>query len=184
MFLNELMPKATLSFQNQLPITSDDLLFLLEENKIKFSLYDHKPLYSVNESKIEQKLIFPINPNSVHIKNLYLRDKKKRNYLITCEQEKIIDLKSLKETIKSHRLSFGSSERLHQYLGVFPGAVSPFCMLNGIKNNVNFFCDYDLKKFKMIYLHPFVNDRTICLDINDLEKFLKKYHISINWINM
>ena len=71
------MSKATLSFQNQLPITSDDLLFILKENKIKFKLYDHKPLHSVNESKIEQKLIFPKNTNSVHIKNLYLRDKKK-----------------------------------------------------------------------------------------------------------
>ena len=178
------MHKATLSFQNQLPITSDDLLFILEENKIKFKLYDHKPLHSVNESKTEQKLIFPKDTNSAHIKNLYLRDKKKKNYLITCEQDKIIDLKILKEIIKSQRLSFGSSERLYEYLGVFPGAVSPFCMLNGIKNNVNFFCDHDLKKFKMIYLHPFVNDRTICLGINDLEKFLRKYHISINWINM
>ena len=178
------MPKATLSFQNQLPITSDDLLFLLKENKIKFNLYDHKPLHSVNESKIEQKLIFPKNANSVHIKNLYLRDKKKRNYLITCEQEKNIDLKLLKEIIKSDRLSFGSPQRLHQYLGVFPGAVSPFCMLNGIKNNVNFYCDYDLKQFKKIYLHPFVNYRTICLDINDLENFLDKYHITINWIKL
>ena len=72
------MHKATLSFQNQLPITSDDLLFILKENKIKFKLYDHKPLYSVNESKTEQKLIFPKDTNSVHIKNLYLRDKKKK----------------------------------------------------------------------------------------------------------
>ena len=72
------MHKATLSFQNQLPITSDDLLFILKENKIKFKLYDHKPLYSVNESKTEQKLIFPKDTNSAHIKNLYLRDKKKR----------------------------------------------------------------------------------------------------------
>ena len=93
-------------------------------------------------------------------------------------------MKLLKEKIKSDRLSFGSPERLYQYLGVFPGAVSPFCMLNGIKNNVKFFCDFDLKKFKKIYLHPFVNDRTICLNINDLEIFLKKYDISINWENL
>ena len=120
--------------------------------------------------------------NSVHIKNLFLKDNKKRNYLITCEQDKKIDLKRLKEKIESGRLSFGSADRLFQHLGVFPGAVSPFCMLNGIKNNVQFFCDYNIKKFKNIYLHPFVNDRTICLDINDLEHFLKKYYVFINWI--
>ena len=172
------------SLEKKLPISSDNLSQLLKNDNIKFKLYEHKPLISVKESKSVQELIFPSNRYSVHIKNLYLRDKKKNNFLISCEQDKKIDLKLFKEKIKSDRLSFGSPERLYQYLGVFPGAVSPFCMLNGIKNNVNFFCDYDLKKFKMIYLHPFVNDRTICMDINDLEKFLKKYHISINWINM
>ena len=176
------MSKPTLSFQEQLPITSDKLLTILKENNVDFKLYQHKPLYSVNQSRIEQEFIFPINTNSVHIKNLYLRDKKKRNYLITCEQDKIIDLKVLKGKIKSDRLSFGSSERLYEYLGVFPGAVSPICMLNGIKNNVKFFCDYNLKKFEKIYLHPFVNDRTISIDINDLEKFFKKFHITINWM--
>ena len=176
------MVKATLDFQHQLPITSDDILTILKENQIHFKLYEHKPLYSVNESKIEQLSIFPANTNSVHIKNLFLRDKKKNNYLITCEQDKKIDLKLLKEKIESARLSFGSADRLFQHLGVFPGAVSPFCMLNGIKNNVQFFCDYNLKQFKNIYVHPFVNDRTICLDVNDLEHFLKKYYVFINWI--
>ena len=178
------MSISSSSFQDQLPISFDDLLSILEDNRVDFKLYQHKPLHSVNESKIEQESIFPTNTNSVHIKNLFLRDKKKRNYLITCEQDKKIDFKLLKEKIESARLSFGSADRLFQHLGVFPGAVSPFCMLNGIKNNVQFFCDTDLKQFKNIYLHPFVNDRTICLGMNDLEYFLKKYHISINWINM
>ena len=178
------MSSSSSSFKYKLPISSDELLNILKDNKVDFKLYQHKPLHSVNESKIEQELIFPTNTNSVHIKNLFLRDNKKRNYLITCEQDKKIDLKLLKEKIKSDRLSFGSAERLYQYLGVFPGAVSPFCMLNGIKNNVKFFCDFDLKQFKNIYLHPFVNDRTVCLNINDLEKFLKKYDISINWENV
>ena len=176
------MSSVSSSFQDQLPISSDDLLNILKDNRVDFKLYQHKPLHSVNESKIEQELIFSKNKNSVHIKNLFLRDNKKRNYLITCEQDKIIDLKRLKEKIGSGRLSFGSADRLFQHLGVFPGAVSPFCMLNGIKNNVQFFCDYSLKQFKKIYVHPFVNDRTICLDVNDLEHFLKKYYVFINWI--
>ena len=170
--------------KKKLPISPNDLSKLLKNYNIKFKLYVHKPLYSVNESKIEQELIFPINSSDVHIKNLFLRDKKKRNYLITCEQDKSIDLKILKEKMKSGRLSFGSAERLLKHLGVFPGAVSPFCMLNGINNNVEFFCDYNLKQFKNIYLHPFVNDKTICLGMNDLEYFLKKYHIKTNWIKL
>ena len=171
-------------FQNQLPISSDNLLNILKNNKVDFKLYQHKPLHSVDEAKIEQALIFPTNTNNVHIKNLFLRDNKKKNYLITCEQDKKIDLKLLKEKIESGRLSFGSADRLFQHLGVFPGAVSPFCMLNGIKNDVQFFCDTNLKQFKNIYLHPFVNDLTICLDVNDLVCFLKKYYVLINWINL
>ncbi len=178
------MFSASSSFQYQLPISSDDLLNILKKNQVDFKLYQHKPLYSVNESKIEQEVIFPTNTTSVHIKNLFLRDNKKRNYLITCEQDKKIDLKLLRKKIESGRLSFGSADSLFQHLGVLPGAVSPFCMLNGIKNNVQFFCDYSLKQFKKIYMHPFVNDRTICLDVNDFEHFLKKYYIFIKWIKI
>ena len=178
------MSKDTLNLQGQLPITCDDLLIILKKNHIDFELYEHKPLYSVNESKVEQKYIFPTNRNSAHIKNLFLRDKKKNYFLFTCEQDKNINLKILKNIIQSDRLSFGSSDRLLEHLGVLPGSVSPFCMLNGIKSNVKFFCDYDLKQFEMIFLHPFVNDKTICMNINDLEKFLNKYHININWIEL
>ena len=178
------MSNSILKSPNQIPINSNDLINLLNIQQIKFKLYQHKPLISVKEAKSVQALIFPSNRYNVHIKNLYLRDKKKNNFLITCEQDKKINLKLFKEKIKSDRLSFGSPERLFQCLGVLPGAVSPFCMLNGIKNNVNFYCDYDLKQFKKIYLHPFVNNRTICLDIIDLEKFLKKYDVFINWVNL
>ena len=170
--------------KKKLPITTNILLRLLREHQVSFRLFRHKPLFSVNDSKSVQALIFPSNIYSVHIKNLFLRDKKKRNYLITCEQDRIIDLKILKEIIKSDRLSFGSHDRLLRHLGVFPGAVSPFCMLNGIKKSVKFFCDYDLKQYKKIYLHPFVNDMTVCLDLDDLENILKQYHISINWVNL
>ena len=170
--------------KKKLPITTNILLRLLREHQVSFKLFRHKPLFSVNDSKSVQALIFPSNIYSVHIKNLFLRDKKKRNYLITCEQDKKIDLKLLREKIKSDRLSFGSSDRLFQNLGVLPGAVSPFCMLNGVKNNVNFYYDYNLKSYRKIFLHPFVNDKTIYMSLIDLENFLNKYHIKPNWIDL
>ena len=64
--------------EKKLPISPDNLSRLLKNNNINFKLYNHKPLYSVNASKIEQELIFPTNSNDVHIKNLFLRDKKKK----------------------------------------------------------------------------------------------------------
>jgi len=90
----------------------------------------------------------------------------------------------LKEKIKSDRLSFGSSDRLLQNLRELPGAVSPFCMLNGIKNNVDYYCDFNLKNYKKIFLHPFAYDKTIHINLNDLENFLNKYHIMIKWIDL
>ena len=178
------MSDATMKFQDLLPISSDMLIGLLAKNNILFDLYNHVPLFSVKDTKELQNLIFPPDNYAVHIKNFYLRDKKKNNFLFTCEQDKNVDLNFLKQLIKSGRLSFGSPERLYENLGVFPGAVSPFCMLNGIKNNVIFYCDYDLKQFKSIYLHPFVNDRTVKMKFNDLVTFLYEYDIDINWINI
>ena len=170
--------------QNQLPISSNRLIELLEAHNIEYKLFNHEPLFSVSESKSYQDIIFPNDINSVHIKNLYLRDKKKQNFLITCEQDKNIALKKIKEVIECERLSFGSEERLFEFLGVLPGSVSPFCMLNGSRKNVKFICDYGLKKFKKIFLHPFVNDKTIYLKLNDLEKFLRNHDIQINWIKL
>ena len=129
------MYDATSKYQHILPISSEQLIKNLEVCNIHYKLYLHQPLFSVKDAKNFQNLIFPTDNNGVHIKNLYLRDKKKNNFLFTCEQDKKIDLKIIKEKIGSNRLSFGSPDRLFKYLGVFPGAVSPFCMLNGIKNN-------------------------------------------------
>ena len=178
------MENATLNYQNKLPISSDDLIKLLKDRKFKFDLITHKPLYTVNESKAFYESQHEDNELNCHIKNLYLRDKKKNNYLFVCEQDKIIDLKDLSHLTSSTRFSFGSSQRLFENLGVFPGAVSPFCMLNGKKNGVKLFFDTNFKNIKNIYLHPFVNDRTVKMKFNDLVIFLYEYDIDINWINI
>ena len=77
------MSNSILKSPNKIPINSNELINLLNIQQIKFKLYQHKPLNSVNESKTEQASIFPENSNNVHIKNLYLRDKKKKffNYM-------------------------------------------------------------------------------------------------------
>ncbi len=177
------MEDATFNNQDKLPISSDDLVKLLNDCEIEFDLYSHKPLYTVKESKIFYESQYENNGLNCHIKNLYLRDKKRNNYLFVFNQDKIIDLKQLNHLISATRLSFGSPQRLFENLGVFPGAVSPFCMLNGKKNGVKLFFDTSFKKTKNIYLHPFVNDRTVKMKFNALVKFLYEYKIDINWIN-
>ena len=74
------MVSITKNCQNQLPISSNRLIELLEAHNIEYKLFNHEPLFSVSESKSYQDIIFPNDINSVHIKNLYLRDKKKTKF--------------------------------------------------------------------------------------------------------
>ena len=178
------MVNATLNFQNNLPVSSDQLLEILNDLNIKYDLYNHKPLFTVKDTKKLRKINFSEDQKSVQVKNLYLRDKKKNNYLFVCEQNKIVNLQILKDKLNSSRLSFGSDKRLFEFLGVYSGAVSPFCMINGKKKHVQLFFEIGLKNFDNLFLHPFVCDRSIKLSFYNIKKFLDFYEVKINWISI
>ena len=168
----------------KLPISSKQLLKQLDEWKIIYKHFTHEPLISVNESKLLQEKLFGNNKENGHIKNLYLRDKKKNNILFVTLQDAIIDLKLLAEKISMGRLSFGSQERLMENLGVLTGAVSPFAMINGVKNNVTIFLDSNLKSYKNIFAHPLENNQTLEITFDQLEKFFKKIFVTTYWIDL
>ena len=142
----------------KLPTSSIQLLKQLDEWKIIYKHFTHEPLISVNESKLLQEKLFGNNKENGHIKNLYLRDKKKNNILFVAHQDAIIDLKLFAENINVGRLSFGSHERLMENLGVLPGAVSPFAMINGVKNNVSIYLDSNFRESRGNYFLGFRND--------------------------
>ena len=169
---------------SKLPISSKQLLKQLDEWKIIYKHFTHKPLISVKESKLIQEKLFGNHKENGHIKNLYLRDKKKNNILFVTQQDAIIDLKLLAEKINMGRLSFGSHERLMENLGVLPGAVSPFAMINGVKNNVTIFLDSKLKSYKNIFAHPLENNQTLEITFDQLEKFFKKIFVTTYWIDL
>ena len=100
------------------------------------------------------------------------------------EQDCLIDLKNISGVLGVGRISFGSPDRLFENLGVRPGAVTPFAMINGVKKNVRLFIDSKLKQCLKIYAHPLVNDRTIEISIKSLEKFFNKIEITPNWVNL
>ena len=101
---------------------------------------------TVEDSKKIESQFLASSDGGGHIKNLYLRDNKKRNFLVVAEQDRKINLKALPSVLGSGRLSFGSSERLFENLGVRPGAVTPLSMITGVKNDVKIFFDEDLRK--------------------------------------
>ncbi|MBT05465.1 MAG: aminoacyl-tRNA deacylase [Rhodospirillaceae bacterium] len=173
---------ASSRFQDSLPVSSDQLLRQLQLWAIDYKCHYHVPVGTVQQSKLIQHRFSQVGGRSGHIKNLYLRDKKKNNFLVTVQQDREINLKELKDIIGAGRLSFGSPERLMENLGVYPGAVTPFCMINGVKTGVRFFLDNSLRLCSKIYAHPLVNDRTLEVSLRDLEKFFDRIGAQINWI--
>jgi Ala-tRNA(Pro) deacylase len=119
-----------------------------------------------------------------HIKNLFLRDKKKKNYLVIAHEDSLIDLNLLTERIKSSRLSFGSKERLFEELGVFPGAVTPLSVVNNTKKDINIFLDVKMLGQSTIFCHPLVNDKTISLSYNSLLTFFDYLELSFETISL
>lgn len=175
---------ASSKYQDSLPVSSDALLDQLRDWGIAFELFKHVPLFTVAESKLVQGMFLTNTQGGGHIKNLYLRDKKKRNYLVVAEQDREIDLKALGETIGAGRLSFGSPDRLLEYLGVRPGAVTPLAMLNGHNKGVAISIDASLLKRKIVYAHPLVNDRTIALTPDNLVAFFDHVGCAVNWVDL
>tara|TARA_B100000678_G_scaffold91937_1_gene76626 strand:+ start:3522 stop:4073 length:552 start_codon:yes stop_codon:yes gene_type:complete len=175
---------ASSNYEVSLPVSSDAILNLLEAWKIPFNRTDHAPLHTVEEAKKFQSQFLSPEEGGGHIKNLYLRDNKKRNILLVVEQDTKINLKTLHKMLEVGRLSFGSSERLMENLGVRPGAVTPLSMITGRKKGVQLFIDSDLKDCKQIYVHPLVNDRTIALTLEGLETFFDKIKITPYWIKL
>ena len=109
----------------------------------------------------------------VQCKNLFLRNKKgDRHYLVVVEISKRVDLKDLVRTVADDRLSFGSAERLMAELGLMPGSVSPFGLINDADGSVRVLIDRDLKGADRLIFHPNINTASVVVSWDDLEKFL------------
>ena len=178
------MVDASSKFQDSLPVSSDALLETLKRWSISYKLFEHVPLRTVEDSKKVEGIFISTQNGGGHVKNLYLRDKKKKNILLVAEQDQAIDLKRLSKNLNFSNLSFGSPERLMQNLGVRPGAVTPLSMINGVNNNVSLFMDKALRNKTVLYVHPLVNDRTIEMTIENLEKFFSKIGVNFEWIDL
>lgn len=165
-----------------MPLSSDALLAQLDAWGIAYRLHTHVPLRTVEEAKqVEAEMEQP-NVRSLKIKNLYLRDRKKRNYLISVEQDRVVDLKALGKKIGAPGLSFGSADRLMQNLGILPGAVSPLAMVTGIKSGVTFYMDAAAKEVDVINMHPLVNDRTVVMTRENFIAFMERIGCEIHWV--
>ncbi|QFU15058.1 prolyl-tRNA synthetase associated domain-containing protein [Microvirga thermotolerans] len=130
---------------------------------------EHEPVFTVAESRPVKARI-----PGAHSKNLFVKDKKGRFFLITAKDETAIDLKRAHEAIgASGRLSFGSAEQLRALLGVEPGSVTPFAVVNDRENRVTMILDANLMEHERVNFHPLVNSMTTGVSREDLLKFLR-----------
>ncbi len=158
---------ASSAFKDSLPTTPESLIETLSGAGIEMTRHEHPPLRTVEDSKALRGQM-----DGTHVKNLYLRDRKKRNFLVVAQEDRDIDLKALQDKIGADRLSFGSADRLFEFLGVRPGAVSPFTLINDSDHRVRLALDSGLMEAKMLYFHPLVNDLTLGVTPDGLRRFL------------
>ena len=148
--------------------TPADLFAFLEGIGIATETVSHDPVFTVAESRSVKAAI----PGG-HSKNLFLKDRKGRLFLVTARDETMVDLKRLHEALgASGRLSFGSADLLRTALGVEPGSVTPLAVVNDREGRVAVILDASLMAFERINVHPLVNTMTTGLSRDDLVAFL------------
>lgn len=148
-------------------MTPDQLFARLSELGIEVSTVAHPPLFTVADSQALRGEI----PGG-HTKNLFLKDKKGKFFLITLDEDAEVDLKQIHHLIgASGRVSFGSPEALMQHLGVMPGAVTAFGLINDTNGSVRFVIDATLLDHATINAHPLTNEATTSISSADLLRF-------------
>ncbi len=150
------------------PATPADLFARLESLGIRTRTIEHPPVFTVEEAKALRGEFA-----GGHVKNLFLRNKKgDAHWLVVAEEDRPIDLKALGERLGAGRLSFGSPERLMAHLGVPPGAVTPFAVINDPTGRVRVALDRALLGFDPLNCHPLTNAMTTQIAPGDLLAFL------------
>lgn len=150
------------------PATPDDLYAFLDAHGIAHRTIQHPPVFRVEEG-LEIKAAMP----GGHTKNLFLKDAKGQLWLISALGETRIDLKALPAVIGSARLSFGNEETLYQALGVRPGSVTVFALINDKAGRVRLVLDKALFDHEIVNFHPLVNSATTAVSSEGLSSFLK-----------
>ena len=149
---------------------------LLDDNGCDYDLHEHEALFTVSESN---KLRGQIQGS--HSKNLFLKIKKNKFFLISCEEFTDISLKKISKFLCLGNVSFAKKEYLQSLLGVRPGSVTPLALLNDIKNIIDFYLDEKLYNSEFVNFHPLRNTATLTMKCSTFIEFMiennKKIHI-------
>jgi Ala-tRNA(Pro) deacylase len=152
-----------------MPLTPDDLFAKLDALGVAHETQHHPAVFTVEESK-RLRGVLP----GAHVKNLFVKDKKSRLFLISAVEDTQIDLKKVHESIGgSGRVSFCSADLLMEALGVAAGSVTPFAAVNDTTGRVTVVLDQRLMQHERINVHPLVNTMTTGVSRDGLLAFLR-----------
>jgi Ala-tRNA(Pro) deacylase len=150
------------------PATRQDLLARLAGLGIEAETVEHPAVFTVAESSMLERRL----PGG-HTKNLFLKDKKDRLFLVVALGHARIDLKTLHNKLGCERLSFGRPELLMEVLGVPPGSVTPFALINDTPHRVTVILDADMMRYERLNYHPLANTATTNIAREDLVRFIR-----------
>jgi Ala-tRNA(Pro) deacylase len=152
-----------------MPKTEAELFSFLDSLGIKTTTQRHPALYTVADSQALRGEIA-----GGHTKNLFLKDKKDNFFLLTVDEDAVVDLKQVHHLIgAASRVSFGRPEMLMELLGVAPGSVTVFGLINDAQHRITVVLDEALMKNDVINAHPLTNEATTSIAASDLRRFIE-----------
>ncbi|MDY0241918.1 MAG: prolyl-tRNA synthetase associated domain-containing protein [Rhodospirillaceae bacterium] len=155
------------SFVSAPPASPEDLLAFLDSLGIAYRTTRHEAAFTVEQGN----KVWGDIPG-LHCKNLFLKDAKGALWLVVTGAETRVDLKHLPQRIGSARLSFGSAELLFDVLGITPGSVTPFALINDKAHRVTPVLDSGMMEQPLLNYHPLVNTATTTLSNGDFRRFV------------
>lgn len=170
------------------------VLDFLEANDIKYEIYEHPALSSIEECLEYWKDIH----DAVHCKNLFFRNHKgNRHYLVSFECHKDLDIHGLEHQLHQGKLSFASEERMMRCLGVHPGSVCAYGLINDINipdanpkelfengHRVKYYLDRRLLDSRKISFHPCENTASVVISKDDFLRFLDIWGGEVEWLDI
>ena len=153
--------------------TRSDLLAHLDKLGVDHGTVDHPAVFRVGEGE-DIKAAIP----GAHTKNLFLKDAKGQLWLISAKDSTVIDLKRLHPVIGSARLSFGSEALMVEALGVTPGSVTAFALINDPGHRVRFVLDSALAQAERVNFHPLTNTATTGVSQGGFRAFLRSVGVT------
>ena len=156
-------------------LAEKELLIKLNKSNYSYKLNRHAPLYTVGDSLNKRGKI-----EGAHSKNLFLKNKQNKFFLFSCLETTKIELKKLSKKLNLGNISFAREKYLKKYLGVLPGSVTPFGLLNDINQGVEFYLDKAFLSEEIVNFHPLVNTATLSLAITDFINFLIENKKKVN----